>query len=310
MTNNITFSATTLHGTVPTVDRQDADQRIAALESGEEVSAEYNAMDIGKNTFQTFFGASTESKYGYAAEFDSVSRDYAKAIATHDYSSAASMDVVTSMNEKYQTLKQEIEDNYSGDEKESRLAELDQNYNFIMDTNVVQSTDTIIKNESAINKLKMTFANAYENAKNTKSSSFVQTAYGDMSGWKETCEEVNEQLEHYKKMFEQFKEALNDKDSEGSAEYANSILKDINAGLTGVKEKSVVTGQSISESSNERVEELWSLIETKSQNTYSLDKKYATDEEKYQTFLNDSKQSSAIDKRLSEILNEIIGEKK
>lgn len=310
MTNNITFSATTLHGIVHSFDRKDADKRIAALESGEEVSVEYNAMDIGKNTFYAFMGVSTESKYGYAAEFDSVSRDYAKAITSHDYSSAASMDVVTSMNEKYQTLKQDIEDNYSGDEKESRLAELEQNYNFIMDTNVVGSTDLMIKNESAINKLKTTFANAYENAKNTKSSSFVQIAYGDMSGWKETCEEVNEQLENYKKMFEKFKEALNDKNNEGSAEYANSILKDIDAGLAGVKEKSVATGHRISKSSNERVKELWNLIETKSQNTYSLDKKYATSEEKYQAFLNDSKQSSAIDKRLSEILNEIISEKK
>jgi hypothetical protein len=271
------------------------------------VSVEYTAINVGKNKLTTFLGSTTESKYGYAADFDLVSRDYIKSIATHNYTTAEDLDVVTSMDDKYQSIKKDIEDNYLGDEKNSRLLELDKNYKFIMDSNVVQSTDVALKNESAINKLKLTCANAYENAINKKNSEFVETEYGNISGWKTACEEIGSQLESYKAKFEKFKVDLYDTDNkEGAAEYANSLLKTINAGLAGVKEKHVAVGEKISASREDRVKELWSLIETKANATYLSDNTYASDLEKYQGFLKNSLPASGVDKRLKAILNDFI----
>lgn len=270
------------------------------------VSVEYTAMNVGKNRLTTFLGSTTESNYGYAADFDLVSRDYIKSIATHNYWTAEDLDVVSSMNDRYQSIKKDIEDNYSGNEKESRLLELDTNYKFIMDSNVVQPTDVALKNESAINKLKLTFANAYEDAVNTKNSEFVQTAYGDISGWKSVCEEIDIQLESYKAKFEKFKLDLYDTDNKEDTKYRNSLLKAINAGLTGVKEKHVAVGEKISASANDRVKELWSLIETKAKATYLDDNTYASDLEKYQGFLKNSLPASGVDKRLNAILNDLM----
>lgn len=271
------------------------------------VSTETFHVTTPKSKLTTFFGSTTESKYGYAEEFDIISRDYTKAITTHNYSTTADLDVVTSMQDKYQSLKKDIEDNYSGTEKESRLVELDKNYKFIMDSNIVQPTDLVLKNESAINKLKLSFANAYENAINTKSSEFVQKAYGNMSGWKNTYGEVDSQLESYKTQFEQFKVALIDNDDkEGDAEYANSLLKAINEGLNGVKEQHVATGEQISSSTSDKEKELWSLIETKAKAPYIADNTYASDEEKYQAFLKYSSQANGVEKRLNVILNDLI----
>lgn len=271
------------------------------------VSVETFHVTTPKNQLTTFFGSTTESKYGYAKEFDLVSRDYTKAITTHNYSTTAGLDVVTSMQDKYQSLKKDIEYNYSGKEKDSRLLELDKNYKFIMDSNIVQPTDLVLKNESAINKLKLTFANAYENAINTKNSEFVQKAYGNMSGWKSTYEEIDSQLESYKTQFEQFKVALIDTDDkEGATEYANSLLKTINAGLNEVKEKHVATGEKISSSTSDKEKELWSLIETKAKATYVTENTYASDEEKYQAFLKNSSQANGVDKRLNVILKDLL----
>ncbi|WP_455714225.1 hypothetical protein [Anaerosporobacter sp.] len=265
----------------------------------------YQGIDQ-KNKVTTLLGPTIESKYSYAIELDLESRDYAKAIATHNYSAAAGMDVISSMQDKYQSIQKGIEDTYSGDEKESRLIELDEGYKFLMDSNVVQPTDAILKNEIAINKLKLAFANAYENAKNTKSSESVQTTYGTMFDWKKASEEVASQLENYKTKFEQFKVAVIDTaDKEDDAEYANSLLKTINAGLNEVKEKHVATGEKINSSTNDREKELWGLIETKA-SSFVTDNTYASDEEKYQAFLKNSSQANGVDKRLNVLLNDFI----
>lgn len=151
---------------------------------------EDSIIDIEKNKFSTIFGATTESKYGYAAQLDSVSRDYAVAMSNHGYATAAGIDVISAMDEKYQSIKAEIEEKYSGEEKDARLSELKNNYKFILDSNVIFSTDLAIKNESAINKLRNTFTKAYDNAQNTKSSQFIETSYGSLANWSGACEEI------------------------------------------------------------------------------------------------------------------------
>ena len=194
--------------------------------------------DIREDRFYTVSGASTESKYGYAAQFDSVSREYAAAMYNHDYATAADIDVISAMDEKYQSMKAEIEEHYTGEEKAARLSELEKNYDFILKSNVVSPTDLMLKNESAMNKLRDTFAKAYDNAKNTKSSNFLETAYGNLANWSGVCGEIDVQLKSYEELFAQFKEALDDSQAgNGGKVYADSLLKTITAGLAGIKEQ-------------------------------------------------------------------------
>jgi len=270
---------------------------------------EDSIIDIGKNKFSTIFGATTGSKYGYAAQLDSVSRDYAVAMSNHDYATAAGIDVISAMDEKYQSIKAEIEEKYSGEEKDARLSELDDHYKFILDSNVIFSTDLAIKNESAVNKLRNAFAKAYDNAKNTKSNHFIETAYGSLANWSGVCEEIDARLKSYKELFEQFKEVLYSSQSRSDGkEYAGSLLKSINSGLAGVKDQNDTLEKGVSGSGNQRTKELWGLIEKKAQAYFSNNNLYKSDEEKYQAFLKDAAHISAIDNRLDEILKEILGE--
>lgn len=124
-------------------DEVNIDKNVAFPKADNEIT-EDSIIDIGKNKFSTIFGATTESKYGYAAQLDSVSRDYAAAMSDHDYATAAGIDVISAMDEKYQSIKAEIEEKYSGEEKDARLSELENNYNFILDSNVISSTDLAI----------------------------------------------------------------------------------------------------------------------------------------------------------------------
>ncbi|MCM1500163.1 MAG: hypothetical protein NC124_17005 [Clostridium sp.] len=280
-----------------------------AFPKGDNEITEDSIIDIGKNKFSTIFGATTESKYGYAAQFDSVSRDYAAAMSNHDYATAAGIDVISAMDEKYQSIKAEIEEKYSGEEKDERLSELEKNYKFILDSNVISSTDLAIKNESAINKLRNAFAEAYDNAKNKKSSQFIETAYGSLANWSGACGEIDSQLKSYKELFEQFKEALySSQDRNGGREYAGSLLKTINSGLAGVKEQNNTLGKRVNDGGSQRAKELWSLIEKKAETCFSDNNLYKSDGEKYQAFLKDTAHTSAIDNRLDEILKEILGE--
>ena len=263
---------------------------------------------VEKGQYATKYGAVTESKYGYAAEFDGVSRDYATAMFNRDYAGAAGQNVVSAMEERYQSLKEEIENGYEGDERESRLAELDSSFDFIMKYNVTDATDIALKSTGAINKLKSTFSDAYQNALQTKSSSFVQTAYGDLSSWAEETKQVSQQLTTYKELFEQFKETLkNIHTKDGAAKYADSLLKGISSGLAGVQEKNTSAGEKISDSKNEKIQDLWSLIEKKA-DSYKPST-YGTDEEKYSAFLKNYGQSGSIDSRLEKILEDIKSER-
>lgn len=289
-----------------TVNRKEPDMKVTASEGKRNLSGDCNAMNLEKNRFVTIFGASRESKYGYAAEFDATSRAYAQAISSHDYKAAGEMDVVSAMNTKYLELKADIEDKYSDDEKSARLSELDADYKFIMDSNIVSSTDLALKNESAVNKLRNTFAKAYERAKESKSAEFIKNAYGSLANWSGMCDETEKQLNTFKELFEKFKEAIhNSSDVEGADSYADSLLKTINLGLAGIAEKNEQIGKGIYQSDGQEMKELWDLIENKSRIYFANDKIYNSDEEKYKAFLKDSAKAGNIDSRISELLAEI-----
>ncbi|MDE6024960.1 MAG: hypothetical protein K2G45_05840 [Lachnospiraceae bacterium] len=292
-----------------TVNRQESDSKATTSENKKNLSEGCNVMNLDKNHFATFFGASRESQYGYAAEFDSVSRAYAQAISSHDYKTAGEMDVISAMDAKYLELKADIDDKYSGDEKNARLSELDADYKFIIDSNIISSTDLALKNESAVNKLRNAFAKAYERAKGLKSDEFIQNAYGSLANWSGICEETEEQLSSYKILFEKLKDAVqNSFDMAGAGSYADSLLKTINFGLAGISEKNAQVGKGIYDKGSQEMKELWDLIENKSRMYFANDKIYNSDEEKYKAFLKDSAQAGSIDTRLSELLA-VISEK-
>ena len=259
---------------------------------------------VEKGQYATKYGAVTQSKYGYAAELDSVSREYATSVYNRDYAGVAGQNVVSAMEEKYKSLKEEIGNSYDGEEKEARLTELDNSFDFIMKNNVVDPTDLALKTTGAINKLKGTFADAYQNAVKTKSSEFVKVAYGDLSGWVEETKQIGQQLENYKALFKQFKETLKDIHTrDGAAQYADSFLKSVNSGLVGVQEKSTFAGGKHNVSDNEKIQEVSELIEKKAE-SYKPNS-YGTVEEKYLAFLKNYSQTGSIDNRLEEILKEM-----
>ena len=259
---------------------------------------------VEKGQYATKYGAVTESKYGYAAQFDDVSREYASSMYNRDYSGAAGQNVVSAMEEKYQALKEDIGNSYEGEEREARLTELDSSFDFIMKNNVIDSTDLALKTTGAINKLRSAFSNAYQNAVQSKSSKFVSVAYGDLSSWAEETEQIGQQLTSYKKLFDQFKETMPNIHNNGdAAKYADGLLKSINSGLVGVQKKNTFAGEKLSVSQNDKIQELWDLIEKKSEN-YKPNT-YGTDEEKYSAFLKNYGQTGNIDNRLGEILKDI-----
>lgn len=70
----------------------------------------------------------------------------------------------------------------------------------------------------------------------------------------------------------------------------------------GAQEKNTIAGEQINIADNERIQELWTLIEKKAE---SYMPNYGTDEEKYSAFLKNCSQIENVDRRLEEILKEI-----
>ncbi len=268
----------------------------------------YGGMkDLYEGKFVTQCCATIESKYGYAAEFDSISREFAHNMYNRNYSASNAMGtIITDMEEKYQSLKSDIENNYSGEEKEERLSELDATYDFIMKENVIGSTNFALLYESAINKMRKAFGSAYENAKQTKGSEFAQMAYGGMGNWCALSEEIGIELDLCKSLFEQLKESLENihKEPEKVSD-ANALLKKITAGLTGINEKKKGFTESKGSSAGGTVKEIDDLIEKKAQIYSKFGVGSNDDSEKYQSFLENKKQSDALDEKLSELLKSL-----
>ena len=260
-------------------------------ESEDEAAAVYHPSNSWKNIYVMEYGPAVESKYGYAAEFDNLSRVFAKAVYDHNYSSANAGTVIADMEEKYQSLKKDIENNYSGDERTERLAELDKMYDLVMERNVTGALKVALGNESAMNKTRIAFA---------------KLASPGTENWLGLCAEIDEELERCKSWFEVFKETLeNIHEKPENASYADSLLKKMTAGLTAVNEtKERFTGSN-NKAAEGAAQEISDLIEQKAQ-IYSRSGKVSNDDsEKYQSFLENKKQSDALDKKLSELLKSL-----
>ena len=110
--------------------------------SMEELAAMYGEELVEKEDTQT-----VSFKYGYDREFDAVSEKFKEAFSTIyigmyagsgiDYKNI-DYGVVDRMAEMYERLKQDIEDSYTGAEKEDRLSELDRAFQKTYEDNIIK----------------------------------------------------------------------------------------------------------------------------------------------------------------------------
>ncbi len=283
----------------------EADKITSQSVSEDDTAVYYNGMKgLLEGNFVTQFGGCVESKYGYAAEFDGISRAFGKRMDDHNYSAADMGTVVVDMEEKYQSLKADIENNYAGEERAERLAELDKTFGFLMKTNVTEPANVALQNENAMNKLRNAFAKAYENVKRTMSSEFVQIAYGGMENWRELSEEIGAELDYYKGLFVRLKESLeNIHKGQENVAYANVLLKKITNGLAGINIKKEGFTQSGKTSVGNTTQKVQDLIEQKGQYCTKAKTTGRANSIKYQTFLQNRKKADVLDKKLGELLH-------
>lgn len=277
-------------------------------ESGNMRTFEAGSILTEEGQYALKCGAVVDSKYGYASQLDMVSRDYETALFHHDYSAAASQDVISDLNEKYKQLKEEIENNYSGAEKEDRLKELDENYDEIVNYNIIRPLQHNIQFEITANKLRQKIGSFYDKAKATEGVAEANKRYAGMSDWKAATDEIGTTLDNMKALFDELLETIkSSRDNDDASKYADSILKSINSGMAGVEEKKNTFRGTLDDAQNDKLKELWDLIEQKTGIYQDYNKKYSSDEEKYRSFLKESSQFSGIDSRIDELLKEITG---
>ena len=104
------------------------------------------------------YRGSVSEKTGYAAEFDLISRGYADLLFRHQYEDAANMDVLAAMQDKHKALQNYIQSNYTGDEREEQLKQLDADYQLVLQDNIIKPIDMRLKNEKVIHELQTKFA--------------------------------------------------------------------------------------------------------------------------------------------------------
>lgn len=277
-------------------------------ESGNMRTFEAGSILTEEGQYALKCGVVVNSKYGYASQLDMVTRDYESALFHHDYSAAASQDVISDLNEKYRQLKEEIENNYSGAEKEDRLKELDENYDEVVYYNIIKPLQHNIQFEITANKLRQKIGSFYDKAKATEGTAGANKRYPGMSDWKAATDEIGTTLDNMKALFDELLETIKkSRDNDEAGKYADSILKSINSGMAGVEEKKNAFRSTLDEGKNDKLKELWDLIEQKTDIYKDYSKKYASDEEKYRSFLKESSQFSGIDSRIDELLKEIMG---
>lgn len=141
-----------LHNKFSSVDIKKNTEMLKNGMVDKDIAAIYNMTEIVNKRFYDF-----ESQYDYAEQFDDISRDYRDSIWNKDYSAASSSNVIEDMESKYQQLKSDIEDNYTGKDKEDRLSGIDIAYEYVLNVNVIDPTYQEIGFEKLINKMRMNF---------------------------------------------------------------------------------------------------------------------------------------------------------
>lgn len=209
--------------------------------------AEYaGALLATNNSSLSSAGLAVEGKTGYAAEFHEVSVNYAESIVRRDYKAAADMDVLTELDKKYQSLREEIEADYSGEEQAAKLKELDNDYKTVLNDNIIKPMDFMMKKEASINKCRMRFVASYEKTINTKGQQAALREYGDLSVWKEPGAENEKLLERYRTMSEQLKELFgNFNGSDFNMGQAAELLRNMTLDIQSIKANNLVSAESL-----------------------------------------------------------------
>jgi uncharacterized membrane protein len=138
-------------------------------------------------------------QYGYDTEFDDISSSFREPFKTFvigkyagtgiDYKNI-DYDILNEMSDKYTELKQHIETNYTDDEKEQRLAELDLAYKTIYEKNIF---DPIYKQLDS----SMSFYRRGTLTSISGSKSFINSYYSnstEMSGTYKKLNSINDSL--------------------------------------------------------------------------------------------------------------------
>lgn len=280
-----------LHNKFSSVDIKKNTEMLKNGMVDKDIAAIYNMTEIVNKRFYDF-----ESQYDYAEQFDDISRDYRDSIWNKDYSAASSSNVIEDMESKYQQLKSDIEDNYTGKDKEDRLSGIDIAYEYVLNVNVIDPTYQEIGFEKLINKMRMNF----EAMRMSSAEKKGETYTGNYDAYKQ----IGDQLNSFLDIFKQFKEAAKDSHGKDKSEFVNSLLKSIGAGMTVVQEKNKQLREKKS-GKNIEVNEVSELIEEKTDIYAKMNKKYNTNEEKYKSYAEYKEKLDAIDKRIEELVNNL-----
>lgn len=280
-----------LHNKFSSVDIKKNTEMLKNGMVDKDIAAIYNMTEIVNKRFYDF-----ESQYDYAEQFDDISRDYRDSIWNKDYSAASSSNVIEDMESKYQQLKSDIEDNYTGKDKEDRLSGIDIAYEYVLNVNVIDPTYQEIGFEKLINKMRMNFETMRMRSAEKKGETYT----GNYDAYKQ----IGDQLNSFLDIFEQFKEAAKDSHGKDKSEFVNSLLKSIGAGMAVVQEKNKQLREKKS-GKNIEVNEVSELIEEKTDIYAKMNKKYNTNEEKYKSYAEYKEKLDAIDKRIEELVNNL-----
>ncbi|MCM1400370.1 MAG: hypothetical protein NC225_12945 [Clostridium sp.] len=87
---------------------------------------------------------------GYAKEFDDVSKEYADFVLSNKFDEASKTDVISRLNDKYNSLLEEIEKNYTGEEKEEKLQSLNGDFQTVLEHNIKKPMDLMLRKELII----------------------------------------------------------------------------------------------------------------------------------------------------------------
>lgn len=207
--------------------------------------AQYLLTEADNRTLQ-LAGISVEPKTGYAAEFDKISKRYAVNIVQQDYEAAAGTDILTELDKKYQSIREKIEVDYTGDEQKEKISELDNDYKAVLNENIFKPMDYTMKKEESINNLRMKFLASYEKTIQTRGEKAAIREYGDLSVWKEPTAENVRLLEKYQTMSEQLKNLFEGFGGSGfDMGQAAELLRNMTMDLQTIKANNLVSADII-----------------------------------------------------------------
>lgn len=265
-----------------------------------------NARKSNPNAFKEVnFNGRTYVSEGYLKEFENITKEF-----TYQMDSRNTEDVmpsptttIKSMEEKYQQLKKDITNNFSGEEQKKQLVALEKEFNLVMDQNILGKIDTAI--EMSKGRVRMyEILQEHFGEKNFANSISFSLSKDEIKGWKE---EINKIVDKFK----EFKSAIGAiHKQDGAYEYAMGM-----ADLLAINYNNTITKSlkekynSLDENTKSKINELEQLGKEKEKLLLSNDKD-KTDMEKYQNAAKKKLELETIDKKMQAIYEEIGKRKK